>query len=59
VGAGESPGDELEDGPAESIRNKSGRGQVKNFVRAMEGRKIYRSPKPELAFSAYTDLSTY
>jgi hypothetical protein len=52
VGAGESPGDELEDGPAESIRKKSGRGRVGNFFRAMEVRKIYQSLKPAMAFSA-------
>lgn len=52
MGAGGPPGDELEDGIAESIRKKSGSGRVGNFVRAMEVRKIHQSLKPAMAFSA-------
>ena len=52
MGAGKPPGDELEDGIAESIRKKSGSGRVGNFVRTMEVRKIHQSLKPAMAFSA-------
>jgi hypothetical protein len=52
VGAGEPPGDELEDGIAESIGKKSGRGRIGNFVSAMEVREYYESLKAKTAFSA-------
>ena len=52
MGAGEPPGDELEDGPAESIRTKSSQGWDGNFVNTMGARQIHQSLKARMAFSA-------